>query len=149
MSKLKTTPNSTRQECIEAMISTAYEYINTEYVIGASGAPGTGADCSGLVMQALYASGIDPDPISPVRHSHPGYEYESGNMWNLSMKRVEYSQRQRGDLIFYQNSNGYVNHVAIYLGNDQVIESWPDKVIVWPIKNSHRSNIKGVMRPFV
>lgn len=71
-------------------------------------------------------------------------------MWNSSrFKHVPYSQRQRGDLIFYQNSNGTVIHVAIYLGNDQVIESWPNQVVVWPIRNSARSNIKGVVRPFV
>lgn len=148
-SKLKTGPESTRKECIEAMISTAYEYLGTEYVIGAAGAPGTGADCSGLVMQALYSAGIDPAPVDPVRHSHPGYEYESRNLWNLPMKKVTYAERQRGDLIFYSNSSGVIIHVAIYLGNDQVIEEWPTKAVVWPIKNSSRSIIKGVMRPFV
>ena len=130
------------------MIDTAYSYLNTEYIIGASGKPGTGVDCSGLVMQALYSAGIDPDPVSPIRHSKPGYEYESRNLWNLPMKHVSYSERQRGDLIFYKNSSGTIIHVAIYLGNDKVIESWPDKVVVWPIKNSHRSIIKGVVRPF-
>ena len=146
---LKTSAVSSRKDCIEAMISTAYKYLGTEYVIGAAGAPGTGADCSGLVMQALYSAGIDPAPVSPIRHSRPGYEYESRNLWNLPMKKVPYSQRQRGDLIFYQSSNGVIIHVAIYLGNDKVIEEWPTKAVVWPIKNSHRSNIKGVMRPFV
>ena len=148
-SPLKTNPSSTRSDCIEAMIDTAYSYLDTEYIIGASGKPGTGADCSGLVMQALYSAGIDPDPVSPIRHSQPGYEYESRNLWNLPMKHVSYSERKRGDLIFYANSSGTIIHVAIYLGNDQVIESWPDKVVVWPIKNSHRSIIKGVARPFV
>ena len=147
-SLLKTNPASTRSQCIEAMIDTAYSYLNTEYIIGASGKPGTGVDCSGLVMQALYSAGIDPDPVSPIRHSKPGYEYESRNLWNLPMKHVSYSERQRGDLIFYANSSGTIIHVAIYLGNDKVIESWPDKVVVWPIKNSHRSIIKGVVRPF-
>lgn len=147
-SLLKTNPAGTRSQCIEAMIDTAYSYLNTEYIIGASGKPGTGVDCSGLVMQALYSAGIDPDPVSPIRHSKPGYEYESRNLWNLPMKHVSYSERQRGDLIFYANSSGTIIHVAIYLGNDKVIESWPDKVVVWPIKNSHRSIIKGVVRPF-
>lgn len=147
VSKLKTNSSSTKSQCIEAMISTAYEYLGTKYVIGAAGAPGTGIDCSGLAMQALYSAGIDPEPVNPIRHSRPGYEYESRNMWNLPMKKVSYSQRQRGDLIFYSNSRGVIIHVAIYLGNDQVIEAWPDKVVVWPIKNSHRSIIKGVMRP--
>lgn len=150
VSPMKVNANSTREEHIEAMISTAYSYLGTPYVIGASGAPGTGVDCSGLVMQALYAAGIDTSPINPVRHSYPGYEYESANMWaSPYFKHVSYAERQRGDLIFYQNSSGAVIHVAIYLGNDQVIESWPNQVVVWPVKNGQRSNIKGVVRPFV
>ena len=71
-------------------------------------------------------------------------------MWDSSrFLHVPYSERQRGDLIFYQSSSGVVIHVAIYLGNDQVIEAWPNKVVVWPIQNGSRSNIKGVVRPFV
>ena len=150
VSPVKVNKNSTRSEHIEAMIGTAHSYMGTAYVIGASGPPGTGVDCSGLVMQALYGAGLEVQGINPVTHALPGHEYESRNMWNSSrFKHVPYSQRQRGDLIFYQNSNGTVIHVAIYLGNDQVIESWPNQVVVWPIRNSARSNIKGVVRPFV
>ncbi|MBM6948828.1 NlpC/P60 family protein [Mordavella massiliensis] len=150
VSPLKVNRDSTRADHIEAMISTAYSYLGTPYVIGAAGPPGTGIDCSGLVMQALYGAGLDISPINPVRHAHPGYEYESRNMWASSkFMHVPYSQRQRGDLIFYQNSSGVVIHVAIYLGNNQVIESWPNEVVVWPITNGQRSNIKGVVRPFV
>lgn len=142
--------NSSRKDHIEAMISTAYKYLGTPYVIGASGAPGTGIDCSGLVMQGLFAAGIDMSPINPIRHAYPGYEYESRNIWASSrFLHVDYSQRQRGDLIFYESANGVVIHVAIYLGNDQVIESWPNEVVVWPIIHPQRSRIKGVVRPFV
>lgn len=148
-SPLKTNPASTRSDCIEAMISTAYQYLGNPYIIGASGDPNHGLDCSGLVMQALYSAGIDPAPVSPIRHSMPGYEYECQNLWRLPMKHVSYSQRQRGDLIFYKSANGAIIHVAIYLGNNKVIESWPNKVVVWPVKNSHRSLIAGVARPFV
>ncbi len=141
---------STREDCIEAMISTAYTYLGTPYVIGAAGKPGSAIDCSGLVMQGLYAAGMDLSPINPIRHSQPGYEYESRNMWaSNKFLHVDYKDRQRGDLIFYQNAYGTIIHVAIYLGDDQVIEAWPDKTVIWPIKNSHRSNIAGVARPFV
>lgn len=149
---LKTNSTCNRKDHIEAMIATAYEYLNTPYVVGASGKPGEGVDCSGLTMQALYSAGIDMSPITPVRHSHPGYEYESANMWKSSQfKKVTYAQRQRGDLIIYQNSKGIVIHVAIYLGDDQVIESMVpiNKVSIAPIKDIYRSNVKGVLRPFV
>ena len=140
---------STKKDCIEAMIDRAYDYLGTDYIVGASGKPGQGVDCSGLVMQALYAAGINPLPVSVIRHSQPGYEYESRNLYKSSkFKKVAYKDRKRGDLIFYSNSNGTIIHVAIYLGNDKVIESWPNKVVVWPIKNSHRSRIAGVRRVF-
>lgn len=149
VSPVKVKLSSSRKDCIEAMIQRGYEYLSSSYVVGASGTPKDGCDCSGFVMQALYAAGIDTYPISPVRHSHPGYEFESANLWaSKKLKWVPYSQRQRGDLIFYQSANGSVMHIAIYLGNNKVIESWPNQVVVWPIQNSHRSNIKGVKRVF-
>ena len=150
ISPLKVNENSSKSDHIEASINTAYTYLGTEYVIGASGSPGTGIDCSGLVMQALYSAGLDLSPINPVRHSRAGYEYESQSMFDSKQfKHVNYNDRQRGDLIFYQGSYGNIIHVAIYLGNNQVIEAWPPQVVVWPITNAQRANIAGVVRPFI
>lgn len=119
-------------------------------MIGASGAPGLGIDCSGLVMQALYAAGIDMSPINPVRHASPGYEYESANIWRSSkLKHVSYSERKRGDIIIYCNSSGVVIHSAIYLGNNKVIEAWPNKVVVASMINNQHPRVLGVVRPFV
>ena len=146
---IKTKVTSTKEDHIETMINTAKSYLGTEYVVGAAGEPGTGIDCSGLVMQSMYSAGIDPYPISVVRHSKPGYEYESRNLFKLqTLKHVKYSERKRGDLIFYSNAKGVIIHVAIYLGNDKVIESWPEKVVIWPIQNKSRSRIAGVARVF-
>ena len=149
VSPIRVNKNSTKKDCIETMINRAYDYLGTEYIVGAAGKPGQGVDCSGLVMQALYSAGINPLPVNIVRHSQPGYEYESKNLYNSKkLKKISYKNRKRGDLIFYSNSNGVIIHIAIYLGNDKVIESWPTKVVVWPIKNSERSRIAGVRRVF-
>lgn len=142
--------SGSRSEHIEAMIKAAYEYLGNPYVIGASGAPSgsNGVDCSGLAMQALYAAGLDMETITPVTHAMPGHEYESRNMWASSkFLHVSYANRQRGDLIFYQNSAGTVIHVAIYLGNNLIIDSWPNKVAV--VSVTSRGRIKGVVRPFI
>ncbi|UPA29342.1 SH3 domain-containing protein [Terrisporobacter glycolicus] len=142
---VKTNSKSTRSDLVEQMISTAQSYLGTEYVVGAAGPPGSGIDCSGLVMQAMYSIGIDPAPISVTRHTQPGYEYESRNLWNLpTLKTVQ--TPQRGDLVFYKNSAGQVIHVAIYLGNNRVIESWPEKVVNWPLIHPERALIKGYKR---
>lgn len=140
-----------RQKHIEAMINQAYKYLGNKYLEGASSSPSYGVDCSGLVMQSLYAGGLNVAPISSINHASPGNEYNSRNLWaSDKLKRVPYSDRQRGDLIFYyQPGTTTIYHVAIYLGNDQVIESWPPKVTVWPIKNSQRWVVAGVKRPFI
>ena len=149
-SPIRTSIYSSRSDCIEAMIGRAYDYMGDDYMIGASGAPGLGIDCSGLVMQALYAAGIDMSPINPVRHASPGYEYESANIWTSSqLKHVSYSERQRGDIIIYCNSAGIVIHSAIYLGNNRVIEAWPNKVVVSSMINNQHPRVLGVVRPFV
>ena len=149
-SPIRTSIYSSRSDCIEAMIGRAYDYMGDDYMIGASGAPGLGIDCSGLVMQALYAAGIDMSPINPVRHASPGYEYESANIWTSSqLKHVSYSERQRGDIIIYCNSAGVVIHSAIYLGNNRVIEAWPNRVVVSSMINNQHPRVLGVVRPFV
>ena len=149
-SPIRTSIYSSRSDCVEAMINRAYDYLGDDYMIGASGAPGLGLDCSGLVMQALYAAGIDMSPINPVRHASPGYEYESANIWTSSqLKHVSYGERQRGDIIIYCNSAGVVIHSAIYLGNNRVIEAWPNKVVVSSMINNQHPRVLGVVRPFV
>ena len=148
VSPLLADEKNTREERIEAMISTAYEYLGDTYKACYSQAPGGYVDCSGLAMQGLYAAGFDPWPVSPERHSNPAYEYESRNMWNLPIQRVSYSDRQRGDLIYYDNGYGTIIHVAIYLGDDRVIEAWPPSVTVMSTVNSIHPHVYGVQRPF-
>ena len=43
------------------MIEVAYEYLdaNTPYIWDYACAPGVGVDCAGLVLQCLYATGMD------------------------------------------------------------------------------------------
>ena len=50
VSPLRIDNTSSRTACIEAMISRAYDYLGDNYIIGASGAPGLGIDCSGLII---------------------------------------------------------------------------------------------------
>lgn len=137
-SPLKVSLTSTKKQCVEAMISRAYQYKGADYTVGASGTPSQGCDCSGLVMQCLYAAGIDPLPSSSVRHSHPGYEYESAKLFaNKKLKKVSVSHLKRGDLVFYGNSSVY--HIAIYLGHGRIIDSWPNHV------KTHRLHFQPVM----
>ena len=151
VSPMKTGNFNTSAERIEAMIARAYEYLGTTYRICTSSYPGDGVDCSGLVMQALYAAGFDPYPATPSHHAKPENEYDSRTLWAYTpMAHVPTSDLRRGDLVFY-SSGPYapIFHVAIYLGNGKVIEAWPPYVTDtcgvtdWP-----HPYILGVARPF-
>jgi cell wall-associated NlpC family hydrolase len=86
-------------------IRTAEEYIGVWYVWG--GASKSGVDCSGLIMLAYQAAGID-------------FPHYSGAMYQDTM-RVPLWDIQPGDLLFY----GYDGdqHVAMYVGRGQMIEA--------------------------
>ena len=143
----RTTLASTKQDHIEVMIARARKYLGNPYLNGASSTTTYGLDCSGLVMQALYAAGVTGLKNTPMWHTRD--DWGSRYLWKTGkLKKVKYKNRKRGDLIFYSNAYGTVIHVAIYLGGGKVIESWPGKVQIASIKNSHRSRIKGVKRVF-
>ena len=147
VSPLQVSIGSDRSDHIEAMIDRAYDYLGDPFVVCQSRAPGKGVDCSGIVMQACYAAGVDLWPSNPARHGSPAYEYESREIWKMkNLESVPWSQRRRGDLIFYSNNYGTVIHVAIYLGNNKVVHAYPDTVRISSVYGW--GNIKGVKRIF-
>lgn len=110
---------ATRQDCINAFITRALDYVgSTPYVWDYACAPGVGVDCAGLVMQALYAVGMDLGPhYTPYRHYYvPGNDHYANDMANDSRFARVYNL-QRGDLVFM------TGHVAIYLGNGRIVEA--------------------------
>ncbi|WP_051564078.1 C40 family peptidase [Companilactobacillus paralimentarius] len=131
------------------MINQAYKYLGQTWISGAASSPQYGVDCSGLVTQALYASGINPAPVSAIQHAQVGNEWNSRMLWSDNrMPKVDFNNRQRGDLIFYTDpSTGLIWHVGILLNRDTMIESWPYAVQVHSIY-SGRGNIAGVKRVF-
>lgn len=115
-----------RSAKIETVISRAMSQVGTPYAWGGGNANGptkgirdggnadahgdynkVGFDCSGLTLYAYAGIGIT------LPH-YTGYQYQRGTHYPAS-------EMQRGDLIFY-GPNGH-GHVAIYLGNGQMIEA--------------------------
>lgn len=114
--------NASRQDCVNAFVQRAYEYLGTPYRWNYSRQPGVGVDCIGLVYQCAYAAGMDLGEFNPYNHYYSGvngwHSHDSNNVWNYGkIKRIPVSQVQRGDLIFWSG------HVAIYIGNGQIIEA--------------------------
>ncbi len=106
---LPTTPAPTLQgmdsisAAREAAIQMAKSYLGTPYVWG--GESKSGVDCSGFTSLALGAAGINA----------PHYSYTQ-----LSMgQKTDLKSLKPGDLVGW----GDGHHVALYLGNNQIIEA--------------------------
>ena len=113
---------ATRSERVEAMIGYAWNQTGSSYTWGGAGPYDQGFDCSGLVLQSLYAAGLDPQPIDVIKHAWPSYRTSQELYAYPRFQHVPLAQRQRGDLIFY-TTNGTVTHVAIYLGDDMIVHT--------------------------
>ena len=89
------------------LVNYAKRFLGNPYVWGGTSLT-KGADCSGFVMSVFKHFGV----------SLPHY---SGSQAGRGTK-ISLSQAKPGDLVFYAK-NGVINHVAIYIGNGQVIHA--------------------------
>jgi cell wall-associated NlpC family hydrolase len=92
---------------INTVLQAALSRRGDEYVWGAAGP--TQFDCSGLVLWA-YAKGN----ISLPHSSRVQYTYG---------KPVAYGQWQVGDLLFFGGSASTIHHVAMYVGNGEIVQA--------------------------
>lgn len=86
------------------------QLLGTPYVFGGTD-PDTGLDCSGFVQYVMRQVGVKLPRISAD-------QARSG-------QRVGLNQLKAGDLVAWDNSarNNGADHIAIYLGNGQIIEA--------------------------
>lgn len=101
--------NSASSSSGQAIASYALNFVGNPYVWGGTSLT-RGADCSGFV-QSIYA--------------HFGYSITrtSRDQAASAGVRVSISDLRAGDLLFYANSSGTVNHVAMYIGNGRVVHA--------------------------
>jgi hypothetical protein len=138
------------QERREQLIAFARGFLGEEYVWGGAGPRGYGVDCSGLVLQALYSAGLDPQPITVDKHVLPGYRTSVELYDHPRLAHLPRSAVQRGDLVFWRsNKTGRVNHVAIYLGGGNVLEAVEPQVRIGSLGDrSTQTMMPEVVRPF-
>jgi cell wall-associated NlpC family hydrolase len=86
------------------VVSIAMQYLGVPYHWGGA-SPQTGFDCSGLVMYVFAQVGISLPHFAAAQ-----YHYGTA---------VARDQLEPGDLVFFDN----LNHVGIYIGNDQFIHA--------------------------
>ena len=69
-----------------------------------------GTDCSGFTQSVYRNFGYSIPRDSRSQYSGAG-------------RIVSMSELQAGDLLFYSNSSGRINHVALYIGGGQVVHA--------------------------
>ena len=88
----------------------AQQYLGTRYVYGGA-APG-GFDCSGLTLYLYKQFGYSLPHSASGQYANCGY-------------KVSKSELQPGDLVFFASSGsgGRINHVAVYIGDGQIVHA--------------------------
>lgn len=86
----------------------ATQFLGNPYVWGGTSLT-NGADCSGFTMAVMSHFGVS------LPH-HSGSQASCG-------RAISSSEKRPGDLIFYTDSSGTINHVALYIGNGQVVHA--------------------------
>lgn len=116
-----------------AIVATAKKYIGVPYLYGGE-SPATGFDCSGFVQYVFAQNGITLPRVSSD-------QYTVGTP-------VNFSNLQPGDLIFFSTDyDGFVDHVGIYVGNNQFINASSSKgVTIYTIGSYWKSVYLGARR---
>jgi cell wall-associated NlpC family hydrolase len=91
-----------------AALTEARKYMGTPYLWGGSN-PKTGFDCSGLMQWAYKEAGISIGRVT-TQQIHDGVA-------------VDRQHLRAGDMVFFQDSSGYVHHVGMYIGNDKFLHA--------------------------
>ena len=95
----------------QEIITTAQRFLGKVYIWG--GTTSHGVDCSGLSYLVYKLNGIELPRVSWLQF-HDGIG-----------KKIEKSELQQGDLVFFHTYRRGPSHVGIYIGNNQFIHASP------------------------
>lgn len=90
------------------IVNYACQFVGNRYVWGGTSLT-NGCDCSGFTQSVLKHFGISIPRVSRDQ-ARSGVKVDSSSM-------------RPGDLIFYANRKGTINHVGMYIGNGQVVNA--------------------------
>lgn len=111
------------------LVEYAKQFLGNPYVWGGTSLT-KGADCSGFVLSVFKKYGVK------LSHSSRAQANEG--------TKISASELLPGDLVFYTNSSGTINHVAIYIGGGQVIHASSPKSGIKISKYNYRTPAKCV-----
>ena len=126
--------DNSQSSSVDKVISIAKQQLGKKYVWGSEG-PNT-FDCSGFTMYSFKnGAGVNLPRVSREQSKYGKY-VSKGNL-------------QKGDLIFFDtNGDGVVNHVGIYIGNDEFIHSssGAGKVLISKLSGYYNSKFTNARR---
>lgn len=92
----------------KSVITYATQFVGNPYVWGGTSLTG-GADCSGFVQSIMRKYGVSLPRVAK-------------DQAKCGVARTS-ATKQPGDLIFYSGPTGVIDHVAIYIGNNQIVHA--------------------------
>ena len=113
----------------QTVVDFAMQFVGNPYVWGGTSLT-KGADCSGFVLSVFKKFGVS------LTHSSRAQATEG--------TKISASDLKPGDLVFYGNGSGTINHVAIYIGGGQVIHASSPKTGIKISKYNYRTPVKCV-----
>lgn len=111
------------------LVEYAKQFLGNPYVWGGTSLT-KGADCSGFVLSVFKNYGIS------LSHSSRAQANEG--------TKISMDEAKPGDLVFYGNGSGTINHVAIYIGGGQVIHASSPRTGIKISKYNYRTPVKVV-----
>lgn len=105
---MKYSPAEEANRFRQSIVDYACQFVGNPYVWGGTSLT-NGCDCSGFVQSVLKHYGIYIERTSSDQ-AHEG-------------KGIKSNQMRPGDLVFYANSSGTVNHVGMYIGGGYVVNA--------------------------
>lgn len=111
------------------LVEYAKQFVGNPYVWGGTSLT-KGADCSGFVM-------------SVFKHFNINLSRTSRAQANDGTK-IKFSDMKPGDLVFYANGSGTIDHVAIYIGGGKVIQASSPSTGIKISKYNYRTPVKAV-----
>ena len=109
------------------IVDFAKQYVGGRYRYGGTSLT-SGVDCSGFVMKVYEHFGI--------------YTGRDSRTQAAASRTISMAELQLGDLLFY-SSGGRINHVAIYIGNGQIVHASNERTGITISSMYYRTPVKA------
>lgn len=121
------TPVDSQSAFRSSIVDYALQFLGNPYVWGGTSLT-RGADCSGFTLSVFRHFGIS------LSHSSRAQANEG--------RAISGSELRPGDLVFY--GGGTINHVAIYIGNGQIVHASDERTGIIISRYNNRTPVKYV-----